>query len=241
MLKRLLHYCIIPLLRLVLLLQLVALLQLKKPCVRPSADSLCQFDRHYRPDTCSIIPHFRSVPVAWLLGHAPHCPRHSGSEFKSFLKLFTACQPQTLSLPPLPVTLSCPNTIKPTHYDVYSALYTHKDIHRAVLLMYTGLRDQWFISLLLVQQYKTISEFPETCISAFTLYFQQEIHLLVEKSYRDMLLLFILLLSKHIITTYIPCKIIYESFDCNLTKFTVKIFPQVWRLIVWNTKNIFIL
>lgn len=187
--------CIIPLLLLVLLLQLVAILQLKKPCVRPSADSLCQFDRHYRPNTCSNIPHFRSVSVAWLLGHVPHvlqrlCPHHSGSEFKSVLKLFTACQPQTLALPPLPVTSSCPKTIKPwkasspTHYDVYSALYTHTDI--AVLLMYTGLRDQWFISWLLVRQYKTISEFPETCISAFTLYFQQEIHLIVEKSNRDM-------------------------------------------------------
>lgn len=81
-------------------------------------------------------------------------------------ELFTPFQTQTLSFSPLSVTISCPITIKPwkatslTNHDVYSALYTHTDIHIAVLhsgqymsikLMYTGLQGQWFKSWLFLQ------------------------------------------------------------------------------------------
>ena len=53
----------------------MALLQLEKPCVRPSADPLCQFNRHYRADIHVWIFHILKCAVAWFLGHVPHVQR----------------------------------------------------------------------------------------------------------------------------------------------------------------------
>ena len=101
-----------------LLLVLLLLLLLLLPCVRSSADTLCQFDRHPRADTCSntsyslifhllIIPHSGSALVVQLLGHVPHiqrlCPQHSGPGF--------LIHPETLysisTTNSLPLTTSC--------------------------------------------------------------------------------------------------------------------------------------